>query len=164
MSAQIARAAAPATSNAVTSGLACWMIANTLAAPVNDWAPNCRVNEPSCNAMTAPNGMDTSAVGRIVTLAMNQDCWMNSLVWKGRLKTLTPTSSPRPNSRPVSRRAPAPGKVAKRTTAHAISSPALVGRIRAAPVGSLASSLTGRRPCSPVLPAGLRHARHLMRG
>ena len=34
--------------------------------------------------MTAPNGIETSAVGRIVTLAMNQDCWMNSLPWNGR--------------------------------------------------------------------------------
>jgi hypothetical protein len=30
-----------------------------------------------------PKGMETSAVGRIVTDAMNQACWMNSAPWKG---------------------------------------------------------------------------------
>ena len=44
--------------------------------------------------MTAPNGMATSAVGRIVTLAMNQACWMNSRTWNGRLG-----SQPRRTSR-----------------------------------------------------------------
>ena len=34
--------------------------------------------------MTAPKGIATSAVGMIVTEAMNQACWMNSRSWKGR--------------------------------------------------------------------------------
>jgi hypothetical protein len=59
-------------------------MASALAAPVNDCAPICWVNEPSCNAMTAPNGIDTSAVGRIVTLAKNQHCWISSRHWNGR--------------------------------------------------------------------------------
>ena len=77
-SAQIAEPPAPAISSAVTIGLASRRTARTEAAPVNDCAPSCRVSEPSCRAITAPNGIDTSAVGRIVTLAMNHACWMNS--------------------------------------------------------------------------------------
>jgi len=50
------------------------MMAKTLAAPVNDCAPSWRVSEPSCSAITAPKGMATSAVGRMVTLAMNHAC------------------------------------------------------------------------------------------
>ena len=92
-SAQIAEPPAPAISSAVTIGLASRRTASTEAAPVNDWAPSCRVSEPSCRAITAPNGMATSAVGRIVTLAMNQDCWMNSRSWNGRLGSALTTSS-----------------------------------------------------------------------
>ena len=77
-SAQIAEPPAPAISNAHTIGLASRITASTEAAPVNDCAPSWRVNVPSCSAITAPNGMATSEVGRIVTLAMNQACSMNS--------------------------------------------------------------------------------------
>jgi hypothetical protein len=48
--------------------------------------------------MTAPKGMATSAVGMIVTEAMNQACWRNSRVWKGRLNRLRATSSANANS------------------------------------------------------------------
>ena len=41
------------------------MAASTLAAPVNDCAPSCLVSDPNCSEMTAPNGIATSAVGRI---------------------------------------------------------------------------------------------------
>ena len=108
-SAHIAEPPAPAISSAVTIGLACWMIASTLAAPVKDCAPICVVSEPRCSAMTAPNGIETSAVGRIDTLAMNQNCWTNSRNWNGRRKMLRITSRPSAYSLPVSRIAPAPG-------------------------------------------------------
>ena len=62
-SAQIAEPPAPAMSSAVTIGPASRTTASTQAAPVNDWAPSWRVSEPSCRAMTAPNGIDTSAAG-----------------------------------------------------------------------------------------------------
>jgi len=91
-SAHIALPPAPAMSSAVTIGLACWMIARTLAAPVNDCAPICRVSEPTCRAMTAPNGIETSAVGRIETLAMNQNWPISSRAWKGRRKVSRTTS------------------------------------------------------------------------
>ncbi len=42
--------------------------------------------------MTAPNGIDTSVVGRIVTLAMNHDWSMNSCTWNGRLGSARMTS------------------------------------------------------------------------
>ena len=67
-SAQIAEPAAPEIISAVTIGLACWMTASTLAAPVNDCAPICTVSEPSCSAITAPNGIATSAAGSTETL------------------------------------------------------------------------------------------------
>jgi len=54
MSAQIAEPPAPRHEQRGDHGLACWMIANTLAAPVNDWGAQLPgSNEPSCNAMTA---------------------------------------------------------------------------------------------------------------
>ena len=59
--------------------------------------------------MTAPNGIDTSAVGRIVTLAMNQHCWMNSLVWNGRRGRARRTSRTSAKSDPLWRRAPMAG-------------------------------------------------------
>jgi hypothetical protein len=78
MSAQIADPPAPAISSATMIGEACWTTASTLAAPVNDSAPSCWVSEATCSVITAPNGIDTSAVGRIVTLAMNQNCSVSS--------------------------------------------------------------------------------------
>ena len=84
-SAQTAEPPAPAISSAVTIGLASRSTARTEAEPVKDCAPSCRVSEPSCSAMTAPNGIATSAVGKIVTLAMNHVCSMNSRNWNGRL-------------------------------------------------------------------------------
>ena len=68
---------------------------------MNDCAPNCRIRPPTCSAMTAPKGMAMSAVGMIVTEAMNQACWMNSRVWKGRLNRLRATSSPNAKSFPA---------------------------------------------------------------
>ncbi len=112
MSAQMADPPAPATSNATTSGLACCTVASTLPAPVYDCAPSCFASEPNCIEMTAPNGIATNAVGRIVTLAMNQACWMNSRNWNGRWNTPRATSSPSANKRPVSRSIPAPGILA----------------------------------------------------
>ncbi|CAM5417181.1 hypothetical protein STANM309S_02602 [Streptomyces tanashiensis] len=55
--------------------------------------------------MTAPNGMETSAA-RMVTLATNQNCSMNSRNWKGRRKTARLTSAARAKRRPVCRSAP----------------------------------------------------------
>ena len=66
------------------------MTASTEAEPVKDWAPNCLIRPPTWSAMTAPNGMATSAVGTIVTEAMNQACWMNSRSWKGRRNSAAP--------------------------------------------------------------------------
>jgi hypothetical protein len=54
---------------------------------VNDCAPICLVRLPICSASTAPNGIETSAVGSSVTLVTNQACWMNSCVWNGRLNS-----------------------------------------------------------------------------
>src|SRR6187455_229810 len=59
--------------------------------------------------MTAPNGMLTSAVGRIVTLARNQACWMNSLAWNGRRGSERMTSRPSANRFPLCRSAPTAG-------------------------------------------------------
>ena len=109
MSAHTALPPAPATSSAVISGAACCTMASALAAPVNDCAPICAVSEPSWSAITAPNGIATSAVGRMDTPAMNHDCWMNSRNWNGRWKNPRTTSSPRANIWPVSRSAAAPG-------------------------------------------------------
>ncbi|CAM5691888.1 hypothetical protein SGLAM104S_05554 [Streptomyces glaucescens] len=75
------------------SGLACWTTARTLAPPVNDWAPNCWVSEPTWRAMTAPKGMETRAAGRMVTPATNQNCSTNSRNWKGRRKMARATSA-----------------------------------------------------------------------
>ena len=83
-SAQIAEPPAPAISSAVAIGDASRTTASTAAEPVKDWAPNCLIRPPTCSAMTAPNGMATSAVGMIVTLATNQACWRNSRSWNGR--------------------------------------------------------------------------------
>ncbi|CAM5718563.1 hypothetical protein SALBM217S_01693 [Streptomyces griseoloalbus] len=105
-SAQMAEPPAPAMSRATMSGLACWTTARTLAPPVKDWAPNCWVREPTWRAMTAPKGIETRAAGRIVTLATNQNCSMNSRNWNGLRKTARPTSAASAKSRPVSRRAP----------------------------------------------------------
>ena len=65
--------------------------------------------------MTAPNGMETRAVGRIVTLAMNHACWMNSLTWNGRFGRARSTSSASAKSEPDWRRAPVRGAA---TSAH----------------------------------------------
>src|SRR6478735_88095 len=65
--------------------------------------------------MTAPNGMETRAVGRIVTLAMNHACWMNSLTWNGRLGRARNTSRASAKSEPDWRRAPVRGAA---TSAH----------------------------------------------
>ena len=92
---------APAISSAVAIGAACWTTASTDAEPVNDCAPNCLIRLPTWSAMTAPNGMATRAVGMIVTEAMNQACWMNSRVWKGRLNKLRATSRPNAKSFPA---------------------------------------------------------------
>ena len=78
MSAHMAEPPAPATRSAVISGAACCTMASPLAAPVNDCAPICWVSEPTCIASTAPNGIATNAVGKIVTLAKNHDCCRNS--------------------------------------------------------------------------------------
>ena len=67
---------APAMMSAVTIGPASRTTASTEAAPVNDCAPSWRTSEPSCSAMTAPNGIDTSAAGRIEHELMNQACWI----------------------------------------------------------------------------------------
>jgi hypothetical protein len=83
-SAQMAAPPAPAMISAVTIGPASRTTASTDAAPVNDWAPSWRTSEPSCRAMTAPNGIETSAAGRIDTELMNHACWMNSRTWNGR--------------------------------------------------------------------------------
>ena len=100
---------APAISSAHTIGLASRMIASTLAAPVNDWAPIWRARVPSSSAMTAPNGMETIIVGKIVTLAMNHACWMNSRPWNGRLNVSRPTSRKSANRLPACR-TPRPGR------------------------------------------------------
>ncbi len=71
---------------------ACWTTASTDAEPVKDCAPNCLISPPTCSAITAPNGMATSAVGTIVTEAMNHACWMNSRSWNGRRKSARSTS------------------------------------------------------------------------
>src|SRR4051795_13059710 len=108
-SAQMAEPPAPAISSAVTIGLASRITASTLAEPVNDCAPSWRVRLPSCSAMTAPKGMLTSAVGRIVTLARNHACWTNSWAWKGRRGTVRTMSRPSANRLPLCRRAPTAG-------------------------------------------------------
>ena len=69
---------APAISREVAIGPASRTTASTEAEPVKDWAPNCLIRPPTCSAMTAPKGIATSAVGMIVTEAMNQACWRNS--------------------------------------------------------------------------------------
>src|SRR6478672_904741 len=100
-SAAIAEPPAPAISSEVAIGPASRTTASTAADPVNDWAPNCLIRPPTCSAITAPNGMATSAVGMIVTDAMNQACWMNSRIWKGRRKSPRPTSRPKAKSLPA---------------------------------------------------------------
>jgi hypothetical protein len=86
-SAQMADPPAPATTSAVTIGPDSRTTASTDAAPVNDCAPSWRTSDPSCRAITAPNGMETSAAGRIDTELMNQACWISSRIWNGRRHT-----------------------------------------------------------------------------
>ena len=43
-----------------------------MAAPVVDSAPSWRENAPTCRAITAPNGIEMSTTGTLVTFAMNQ--------------------------------------------------------------------------------------------
>ena len=100
-SAQIAEPPAPAISSAHTIGLASRTMASTLAAPTKDCAPIWTARLPSWSAMTAPNGIATSEVGTIVTLAMNQACSMNSRTWNGRLNVSRPTSRKSANRRPA---------------------------------------------------------------
>src|SRR3954447_937924 len=83
-SAQMADPPAQEISSAQTIGAASRMMASTAAEPVNDWAPTCRDRLPICRAMTAPNGIETRAVGRIVTLARNQPCSIASRHWNRR--------------------------------------------------------------------------------
>ena len=64
--------------------------------------------------ITAPNGIDTSAVGRIVTLAMNQNCSTSSRDWNGRLNVSRITLAASANRLPVCRSAPAPKNLASR--------------------------------------------------
>src|SRR3954451_5297845 len=73
-SAVIAEPPAPAISSAVATGEASRTMARTIAAPVADSAPSCRFSVPTCNAMTAPNGMAINTLGNVQTLAMNQHC------------------------------------------------------------------------------------------
>ena len=110
--------AAPEIINAVTMGLACCTTASTAAAPVNDWAPICTVSVPSWSAMTAPNGMATSAAGTIDTLAMNQNCSMNSRTWNLRLTVMRSTSRPRATALPMEMKARAvrPGSAGHTST------------------------------------------------
>src|SRR4051794_8263663 len=100
-SAAMAEPPAPAISSDVAIGPASRTTASTAADPVNDWAPNCLMSPPTCRAMTAPNGIATSAVGTMVTEAMNHACWRNSRSWNGR------RNSPRPTSRPNAKSLPA---------------------------------------------------------
>ena len=100
-SAQIAEPPAPAISSAVAIGDASRITASTAAEPVKAWAPNCLISPPTCSAITAPNGIATSAVGMIVTLATNQACCRNSLSWNGRRNVALPTSSENANSDPA---------------------------------------------------------------
>ena len=106
-SAQIAEPPAPAISSAHTIGLASRTMASTLAAPMNDWAPIWRARLPSCMAITAPNGIATSMVGTIVTLATNQACCTNSRNWNGRRNNSRKTSRNRANRLPACRTPPA---------------------------------------------------------
>src|SRR5690606_10153440 len=157
MSAQIAAPAAPATINAQTMGEACWMMANTLTAPVNDAAPSWLTTWPSCSETTAPNGMDTSIAGRIDTPAMNQPCWMNSRVWNGRLNVNRTTSAPSANNFPVDSRAPRPGnETAERDVTDRlpdrVAGGARNGSPECGPPGRRATARAGRR-------AGHRRAR-----
>src|SRR6476620_5884062 len=90
--------------------------------------------------MTAPNGMDTRAVGRIVTLAMNHACWMNSLTWNGRLGSARMTSRARANSEPDCRRAPVRGAATSAHLTHELR------RVRRGAVGAVgARRRLGRR-------------------
>jgi hypothetical protein len=100
-SAQIAEPPAPAISSAVAIGDASRTTARTAAEPVKAWAPNCLIRPPTCSAMTAPNGMATSAVGMIVTLATNQACCRNSLSWNGRRTDARAVSRAKENSEPA---------------------------------------------------------------
>ena len=100
-SAQIAEPPAPAISSAVAIGDASRTTARTAAEPVNACAPNCLIRPPTCSAITAPNGIATSAVGMIVTLATNQACWRNSRSWNGRRTDARAVSSAKENSEPA---------------------------------------------------------------
>ena len=63
---------APAIMRAAATGAASRTMARTMAAPVADSAPSCRLKDPTCRAMTIPNGMEIRITGTLVTLAMNQ--------------------------------------------------------------------------------------------
>ena len=76
---------APAISRAVATGACSRTTASTRADPRWAWAPSWRMRAPTCRAMTMPNGMEIRITGRVVTLAMNQHCSMNSLNGHGRL-------------------------------------------------------------------------------
>src|SRR5438477_9846437 len=71
-SAVMADPPAPAISNAVATGEASRTMASTMAAPVANSAPSWWLSAPTCNAMTAPNGIEMRTAGSEHTLAMNQ--------------------------------------------------------------------------------------------
>ena len=83
-SAQIAEPLAPASSSEVANGAPSRTIATTDAAPAKLCAPSCWVRLPICRATTAPSGIDTSAVGTMITRMMIQACRVISAVAKGR--------------------------------------------------------------------------------
>ena len=66
-SAQIDEPLAPASSSAVARGAPSRTIATTEAAPAKLCAPSCWVRLPIWSATTAPSGIETSAVGTMMT-------------------------------------------------------------------------------------------------
>ncbi len=68
------------------------------------------MSDPVCSDTTAPNGIATMAVGRIVTLAMNQACSMNSRNWNGRLNVFRATSTKSSTMFPACVSAPLTGR------------------------------------------------------
>ena len=83
-SAQIAEPLAPASSSEVANGAPSRTIATTDAAPAKLCAPSCWVRLPIWSATTAPSGIDTNAVGTMITRMMIQACRVISAVAKGR--------------------------------------------------------------------------------
>ena len=150
-SAQMADPPAPAISNAHTIGLASRMMASTLAEPVKDWAPIWRARVPSSRAMTAPNGIATSIVGRIVTLATNHACWMNSRPWNGRLKISRITSRNRAKRLPAWR-TPATGDGGIRSGPRVWAGGATARRSAPGSRGSPTAARTARGPRAPPVP------------